>query len=117
MRNARVNTSYTAPRSLSELPHDEVVKRLTRQAYRYQFGAEQDMNPAIAFLHNSYAVAYIDAVRDLAKDNEIQEAVGDEYWQLRKRVLAFQDKLQKQGEKAYELIKDKYPHVIQEVMK
>jgi len=87
--------------SLFGISQNEMIQRLYRQAYRYQFGAEQDMNPAIKFLHNSYAKAYIDAIRDLFMDAEIQSAIGKKYWDLQKRIHKTQDELQAMGEKLY----------------
>lgn len=71
------------------------LESMVRQADRYQYGAEQDNNIVIAFLHNSYAVADIDMAWELAAPDQITE----EMVALRKKILAFQDTLQKRAEK------------------
>jgi hypothetical protein len=76
----------------------ENIRKLLRQAKRYQFAAEQDAHPAIAFLHSSYAVALLDGARMLASDEEITAAIGEDYRAIRKNALSFQDKLQKMAE-------------------
>jgi len=91
----------------------EEIRTLFRGARRYQFGAAQDRNPIVAFLHNSYAVAYLAAMRDIATDEEIEVAIsgelGPQYADLKdfkKEVEDLQDALQKRGEELYHAIKN-----------
>ena len=78
---------------------DEEIQTIFRQAKRFQFAAEQDANPVIAFLHNSYSVALLDILNDISTVNEIDEVVKEDFVELRKRTLLFQNKLQEAGEK------------------
>jgi hypothetical protein len=91
---------------------DEEIRMLFRSARRYQFGADQDMNPIVAFLHNSYAVAYVDAIEQLTEDGKrIDAAVrGDlgsyrDFKEFKKAVYRLQDKLQAKAEKLHDKLK------------
>src|SRR3972149_8513816 len=78
---------------------DEEIQTIFRQAKRFQFAAEQDANPVIAFLHNSYSVSLLDILNDISTVNELDEVVKENFVELLKRTLLFQNKLQEAGEK------------------
>lgn len=79
------------------------VQKLFHSAKRYQFAALQDNNPLIQFLHNSYAVALVDAIRDLVPDASIASTmVGEDFTDFRNHVIALQAGLEA---RAMELLK------------
>lgn len=71
------------------------IGELYRSAARYQFAATQDKHPAVAFLHNSYAVAILDKLRDLASDQQVQMTIRENPAILRAEARGFQDKMEK----------------------
>jgi hypothetical protein len=87
---------------ISAVEANEAIKTIYRQAERYQLGAEQDNNPIIAFLHNSYAAALTDVLREISDNDGINAATGGDYQALRRRVLSLQDALQGFGMELWE---------------
>jgi len=77
---------------------------MLRQARRYHLASLQDENPAIAFLHNAYAVGIMDMLRDLAADAEIARATGADARRLRQEILRVQDELESKTMKVMESI-------------
>ena len=73
---------------------DPEVNQMMRAVNRYHYAAQQDLNPIVGFLHNSYSVAIMDQLRDLATDEEIDAATGGSIRDLRVEILAIQDGLQ-----------------------
>jgi len=70
------------------------MRHMSRAAQRYQFAATQDKHPAVAFLHNAYAVAIMDSLRDLASDEFVMRTTGENPATLRSEARKFQDKLE-----------------------
>ena len=83
---------------LGDPASEDEIRRLYRSAFRYQFAAEQNRHPIVAFLHNSYAVSLVEALRSLASDEEVSRAIGTDFRAFRAGVLDLQDTLQKRGE-------------------
>lgn len=65
-----INRVYV-PDSL-ELP----IKVMVRQASRWSTAADQDESPMIAVLHANYGAGYLWALKDIAKDEQIEEVTG-----------------------------------------
>ena len=55
-----------------ELP----IKVMVRQASRWSTAADQDESPMIAVLHANYGAGYLWALKDIAKDEQIEEVTG-----------------------------------------
>lgn len=75
------------------------MDRMLRAARRFHFAAAQDTHPVVAFLHNSYSVAIMDMLRELATDDEVLRATGTDSRAMRGEMLALQDRLQATGER------------------
>lgn len=86
---------YLSEPALGLLPNE--IERMTRAAQRYHFASLQDRHPIIGFLHNAYAVAIMDVLRDLATDEEIERETGLKMRSFRSEVHAEQDRLQRLG--------------------
>ena len=69
----------------------ETIRTLVRQASRWSLAAIQDKNEMIAVLHANYGAGYLWAVRDIAKDNEIEKATGIDIIKFRDRINNVQD--------------------------
>lgn len=62
-----------------------------RQVLRWIMAAEQDADPAVQFLHASYAVGNLDILRQIATDQEIVSATGETPLALLQRASRLQD--------------------------
>lgn len=69
----------------------ETIRILIRQASRWAMAAKQDTEIMIAVLHANYGAGYLWAVRDIATDNEIEEATGIDILQFRDEIIKVQD--------------------------
>jgi hypothetical protein len=85
----------------------ECITAIIRQAQRFHFASQQDANPIIAARHNGYAVALMDAIRDIATEEEVKAVTGISALKLRTEVLAFQDKIEGAALKLLEQLKAK----------
>jgi hypothetical protein len=56
--------------------HADDIKALNRQAHRWYIASKQDQHPIIKNLHANYAVGYVNAMRDIAPDDEIDYVTG-----------------------------------------
>lgn len=52
------------------------VQHLISEAARWNATAQQDTNAALALMHSTYAVAYLNAARALMDDGEIMKTAG-----------------------------------------
>lgn len=52
------------------------LKHVLQESARWQAMCKQDKNPAFAFMHANYAVAYANVVRLLMTDDDIRASVG-----------------------------------------
>lgn len=86
---------------LSGAEKNECLGALLRGARRYHIASLQDKNPIIAARHNGYAVALIDAARDLATEEEVQRIAGVSLNKLRGDILNMQDKIEGMAFKIY----------------
>ena len=86
---------------LSGAEKDHCIKVLLRGAQRFHFASLQDRNPIVAARHNGYAVALIDALRDIATENEVKSAHGLSLRALRGEILGVQDKIETEAFKIY----------------
>lgn len=68
-----------------------MLNTLMRQTYRWLVASQQDTNIAIRILHADYAVAYVDAMRGIATDQEILASTGQDIRLLSAKVSAQQD--------------------------
>jgi hypothetical protein len=76
---------------------DGEILRMVRHVKRYHMASLQDLNPIVAFLHNAYAVGIMDMMRDLADDDVIAKATGEDIKALRREILQVQDRLENTG--------------------
>ena len=58
---------------------DGFTRILFRAADRYHLAAQQDSDVMIRFLHNSYSVAFADAIRDTVGDKEASRILGIDF--------------------------------------
>lgn len=68
------------------------IRTLVRQASRWSAASEQDKSVAIALLHANYGAGFLWALKDIATDNEIQNATGLDIIQFTKTITDIQDK-------------------------
>lgn len=87
--------------SLSGVEKDHCITALLRGARRYHIASLQDNNPIIAARHNGYAVALIDALRDIATEEEVKQVENISLRKLRGEILAVQDKIEGAAMKIY----------------
>jgi hypothetical protein len=67
------------------------ISALVRQVYRWHFAATQDENPVVKNLHANYAVGYVGALRSIATEAQVMQAVGVSLPLLEREVIATQD--------------------------
>ena len=72
----------------------DYIWALWRQANRYHYASLQDRDPVVAMRHNGYAVALIDALRDLAGEEEIKTVTGESAQKKRQEIIAVQDRME-----------------------
>ena len=75
--------------------HNEMINILVRQTARWATAASQDDNPVIAVLHANYAAGYLWALKDIATDEEIQNASNIQMKKFQKNIVDTQDKANK----------------------
>lgn len=68
------------------------IRTLIRQASRWSAASEQDKSVAIALLHANYGAGFLWALKDIATDNEIQNATGLDIIKFTKTITDIQDK-------------------------
>lgn len=79
---------------LGKLEPKTAIASLWRQAQRYHFASLQDRHPVVASRHNAYAVALIDALNEMATEEEIRAVTGGDAKKLRAEIIAVQDKIE-----------------------
>jgi len=87
---SRLATSQQRPLGAGVAEHSA---RLLRGAAKWGVQAEQDSNPVFALMHVSYAQAYVQALRDLLTDQQIQSVHGVDPRELQRGVEATQTKV------------------------
>ena len=75
--------------------HNEIINKLVRQTARWATAASQDDNPVIEVLHANYAAGYLWALKDIATNNEIENASKIDMNKFQKNVVGTQDKANK----------------------
>ncbi len=76
----------------------EALRLQVRQLRRWLFAAAQDRDPRVRFLHASYGVATLDAIRQVASDLETADATGADMLDLHRQLVAWQDDAQRELE-------------------
>lgn len=71
--------------------HSENIRILGRQTLRWATAAYQDENPMIAVLHANYGVAYLSALKDIAREDEIESVLDVNMREIKKWVYNAQD--------------------------
>jgi hypothetical protein len=56
--------------------HSRTIKDLVRSASQWQVRANQDSNPVVALMNSNYAVAYLNVVRSMGTDKDIEKITG-----------------------------------------
>lgn len=72
------------------------IGTLIRQVTRWLYAAKQDQDPAVKFLHASYGVGNLDAIRQIISDSEIKSATGLDSISLMRELSMLQDQAQKE---------------------
>ena len=80
--------------------HKKHINKLVRQAARWSVAAQQDESPIIALLHANYGAGFLWALRDIASDQEIEEATGINVPIFVKKITDVQDGATKRVSKA-----------------
>lgn len=57
------------------IPHDK-IRALVQKSAAFAVQAQQDTAPVQAIVHSSYASAYLDTLRTMSSEREIQQASG-----------------------------------------
>ena len=57
-------------------PEAATIRALFHQTARWATAATQDENPAIRNLHANYAVGYMMALKDIAREDQIERVMG-----------------------------------------
>ena len=70
---------------------DTEIKTLVRQAARWASAAKQDENPMIAVLHSNYGAGFLWALKDIASQEQIEQATGIELLKFEKEITDAQD--------------------------
>lgn len=86
---------------------EKAIRDLLRGAQRYHFAALQDRHPVVAARHNAYAVALVDALWSMAKEDEVMRVTGTSLSKLRSDILSQQDKLEEGAFRVVEALKAK----------
>lgn len=64
---------------------------LIRQLLRWRLAAKQDLDPGVRFLHASYGIAYVDALRQVATDQQIRTVTGQDLTAVHSELTEIQD--------------------------
>ncbi|MGH7376322.1 MAG: hypothetical protein ACREKK_02730 [Candidatus Methylomirabilales bacterium] len=78
-----------------ELCSTEGIRIQVRQVKRWLLAARQDRDAGIRFLHASYAAGNLDILRQVASDQQIREASGENPVALLTEASAIQDEAQR----------------------
>lgn len=73
-----------------------IIKTLLRQTARWANAAGQDASPLVATLHQNYSLGYYYALKDIATDQEIEQATGINPVDFQHRLTQYQDLVTKQ---------------------
>lgn len=77
------------------------IEYLWRGARRFHIASLQDQNPIVAARHNGYAVALVDALRDVSTEEEVRRVTHGSLKRLREGILRMQDRIEGQAMKIY----------------
>lgn len=71
------------------------IRLQVRQVRRWLAAARQDRDPGIRFLHATYGVGNLDILRQVASDEAIARASGEDPGALHRTLIALQDEAQR----------------------
>lgn len=89
-----VNKTYISD-SDSSSSLDVPIQIMVRQAARWSTAADQDESPMIAVLHANYGAGYLWALKDIAKDDQIEGAAGIDIKKFTYEIVSAQDRATK----------------------
>lgn len=72
-----------------------IIRMLVRQAARWSTAARQDENIVIAALHANYGAGYLWALKDIAKDDEIESVANIDILKFAGEITSTQDNVTK----------------------
>lgn len=78
-----------------ELCSPEGIRVQVRQVLRWLVAARQDRDAGVRFLHASYAAGNLDILRQVASDEQIRQASGENPVALLKEASGIQDEAQR----------------------
>ena len=64
---------------------------LIRQLLRWRLAAKQDQDAGVRFLHASYGIATVDALRQVATDQQIRAVTGQDLTAVHAELTEIQD--------------------------
>ena len=68
-----------------------IINKLLRQSARWATAAKQDKNSMIAVLHANYGAAYLWALKDIAKIEDIEKATEIDMLKFEREIINTQD--------------------------
>lgn len=77
----------------TESDHKDVerIQQLIKQTSRWSLASQQDNNVFIANLHANYGVGYLQALKDIYREEEIQNVTGIDLLNFSKQIVDIQD--------------------------
>jgi hypothetical protein len=72
-----------------------VIDTLIRQSARWTVASGQDETPLVSLLHANYGVAYLNALKDIATDKDIEKVKGINVVSFTKKINSAQDRATK----------------------
>ena len=81
------------------------MHKLIKQSAKYAIIAQQDASPVMSVRHANYAVAYLQALKEIGSDNQIHNATGIDVKKFKEHVTNVQDMVtRKTSEKCPEFV-------------
>lgn len=71
------------------------ILKLVRQSARWSTAAKQDKNPLIAVLHSNYGAGYLWALKEIASNDQIEQAANIDISKFENEIINVQDQITK----------------------
>ena len=84
-------SEYRCKKIHNECNYHEIIEILLRQCARWALTSIQDTTPLVRLLHANYSTGYLWALKDIATDDEIENATGVDMKKFTLRILRIQD--------------------------
>lgn len=67
------------------------MHKLIKQSAKYAIIAQQDASPVMSVRHANYAVAYLQALKEIGSDNQIHNATGIDVKKFKEHIFNVQE--------------------------